>query len=61
MNNLFPRTGSRKYEELITFVKDRPGHDFRYAIDSTKIQKELGWSHLVLFDEGIEMTIDWYL
>ncbi|HBK83802.1 MAG TPA: dTDP-glucose 4,6-dehydratase [Flavobacterium sp.] len=48
-------------EELITFVKDRPGHDLRYAIDATKINKELGWKPSVTFEEGLERTIDWYL
>lgn len=46
---------------LITFVKDRPGHDLRYAIDATKIHTELGWSPSVTFEEGLEETIDWYL
>ncbi len=46
---------------LITFVKDRPGHDLRYAIDATKINKELGWSPSVTFEEGLAKTIDWYL
>jgi len=48
-------------EKLITFVKDRAGHDLRYAIDSTKLQKELGWKPSLQFEEGIEKTIDWYL
>lgn len=47
--------------ELITYVKDRPGHDLRYAIDATKINKELGWEPSVTFEEGLEKTIDWYL
>lgn len=46
---------------LITYVKDRPGHDLRYAIDATKINKELGWKPSVTFEEGLEKTIDWYL
>jgi dTDP-glucose 4,6-dehydratase len=46
---------------LITYVKDRPGHDLRYAIDASKINKELGWSPSVTFEEGLEKTIDWYL
>lgn len=46
---------------LITYVKDRPGHDLRYAIDATKINHELGWSPSVTFEEGLEKTIDWYL
>lgn len=45
---------------LITFVKDRPGHDLRYAIDATKINKELGWYPSVTFEEGLEKTIDWF-
>lgn len=48
-------------EKLITYVKDRPGHDLRYAIDATKINKELGWKPSVTFEEGLEKTIDWYL
>lgn len=48
-------------EELITFVKDRPGHDLRYAIDATKISNELGWRPSVTFEEGLGKTIDWYL
>jgi dTDP-glucose 4,6-dehydratase len=47
--------------QLITFVKDRPGHDLRYAIDATKINKELGWKPTVTFEEGLELTISWYL
>jgi len=48
-------------ENLITYIKDRPGHDKRYAIDATKINKELGWKPTVTFEEGLEKTIDWYL
>jgi len=48
-------------EKLITFVKDRPGHDRRYAIDATRINKELGWTPSVTFEEGLAQTIDWYL
>ncbi|MDA9952637.1 GDP-mannose 4,6-dehydratase, partial [Chitinophagales bacterium] len=48
-------------EKLITFVKDRPGHDLRYAIDASKIQKELGFEPSVQFEEGLEKTVDWYL
>ena len=46
---------------LITFVTDRAGHDLRYAIDSTKLQKELGWEPSLQFEEGIEKTVRWYL
>ncbi len=48
-------------EKLINYVTDRAGHDFRYAIDATKIQNELGWSPSLQFEEGIEKTIDWYI
>jgi dTDP-glucose 4,6-dehydratase len=48
-------------ERLITFVKDRAGHDLRYAIDSSKIKKELGWSPTLQFEQGLEKTVDWYL
>ena len=48
-------------DHLITYVKDRPGHDRRYAIDATKINKELGWKPSVTFEEGLAQTIDWYL
>ncbi|MCT4648584.1 MAG: GDP-mannose 4,6-dehydratase, partial [Carboxylicivirga sp.] len=47
--------------KLITFVKDRAGHDMRYAIDSTKLMDELGWEPSLQFEEGIEKTVDWYL
>ena len=48
-------------EKLISYVKDRPGHDLRYAIDASKINKELGWKPSVTFEQGLEKTIDWYL
>ncbi len=48
-------------EKLITFVKDRAGHDMRYAIDSSKLQRELGWAPSLQFEEGLEKTVDWYL
>ena len=48
-------------EKLITFIKDRPGHDKRYAIDATKLNKELGWYPSVTFEEGLSITIDWFL
>ncbi len=48
-------------EQLITFVKDRAGHDLRYAIDSSKLQRELGWKPSLQFEEGLERTVEWYL
>lgn len=50
-----------QYRELVTFVPDRPGHDWRYAIDSTKIRRELGWQPAVSFAEGLRTTVEWYL
>ena len=52
---------SRDFSELITFVKDRPGHDRRYAINASKIETELGWTPSITFDEGFDKTIAWYL
>ena len=56
-----PRANGKKYEELITFVQDRAGHDFRYAIDATKLETELGWKADENFDTGIVKTVEWYL
>jgi dTDP-glucose 4,6-dehydratase len=56
-----PRPSGKSYRELLTFVKDRAGHDRRYAIDATKIQSELKWKAEETFDTGIQKTIDWYL
>ena len=50
-----------KSEELIAFVKDRPGHDRRYAIDPSKIHRELGWLPQTSFEDGIQTTVEWYL
>jgi dTDP-glucose 4,6-dehydratase len=47
-------------ERLISFIKDRPGHDLRYAIDASKIKKELGWKHSKPFEQGLRETIRWY-
>jgi len=55
------RPKARKYEEQINYVADRPGHDMRYAIDASKIQKELGWSPEETFESGIRKTVQWYL
>jgi dTDP-glucose 4,6-dehydratase len=56
-----PRTDGQPRETQITFVKDRPGHDRRYAIDAGKLQSELGWTPAVSFEQGIAATVDWYL
>lgn len=56
-----PRKDGKSYREQITFVKDRPGHDLRYAIDASKIERELGWVPRETFETGIVRTVDWYL
>ena len=56
-----PPSDGRKRESLITFVKDRPGHDRRYAVDASKLKKALGWAPAVTFEEGMARTVDWYL
>ncbi len=61
LDRLAPRPDGRPHAEAITFVTDRPGHDRRYAIDATKIQRELGWRPRESFDTGIEKTVRWYL
>ena len=53
--------GVEKYEDLITYVKDRPGHDVRYAIDASKIQRDLGWVPEETFETGLRKTVEWYL
>jgi len=61
LDEISPREDGSSYSDLITFVKDRPGHDFRYAIDAGKIQNDLGWSPNESFETGIRKTIHWYL
>ena len=61
LDELKPQANGQAYESLITFVKDRPGHDLRYAIDATKIQNELGWTPTETFETGIRKTVEWYL
>ncbi|VVM06920.1 dTDP-glucose 4,6-dehydratase [Methylacidimicrobium cyclopophantes] len=55
-----PRASGRSYRDLITYVTDRPGHDFRYAVDSGKIRRELGWKPRETLEDGLRKTIDWY-
>jgi dTDP-glucose 4,6-dehydratase len=61
LDRIRPRADKLSYREQIKFVADRPGHDFRYAIDATKLQRELGWKPLESFESGMEKTIKWYL
>ena len=59
LDGLVPK--ETKYSEQITYVTDRPGHDRRYAIDSTKMQQELGWTPVETFETGLKKTVQWYL
>jgi dTDP-glucose 4,6-dehydratase len=61
LDELKPKVDGTKYESQITFVKDRPGHDRRYAINATKLEKELGWKPEETFESGIRKTVEWYL
>lgn len=61
LDELQPQDNAQPYENLITFVKDRPGHDLRYAIDASKIAKELNWTPVETFESGIRKTVEWYL
>jgi dTDP-glucose 4,6-dehydratase len=61
LNDIHPAGSGKSYHELINFVKDRPGHDFRYAIDASKLKKEIGWEPKESFNTGIQKTIEWYL
>ena len=61
LDELKPQANNQSYEILITFVKDRPGHDLRYAIDASKIGRELGWIPEETFETGIRKTVEWYL
>ncbi len=61
VQELAPQTGGRDPEDIITFVKDRPGHDWRYAIDCSKIERELGWMPGETFASGLRETVQWYL
>jgi len=61
LDELRPRADGAKYESQITYVKDRPGHDRRYAIDPTKVQRDIGWRPAQTFETGIDQTVRWYL
>jgi dTDP-glucose 4,6-dehydratase len=61
LDALQPRAGGARYEDLITYVADRPGHDRRYAIDPSKIEREIGWGPAETFESGIDKTVHWYL
>ena len=61
LDQLKPKSDGSKYESQITYVKDRPGHDRRYAIDATKLERELGWRPQETFETGIRKTVEWYL
>ncbi len=61
LDELKPQANDEAYDKLITFVKDRPGHDLRYAIDASKIANELGWKPKETFETGIRKTVEWYL
>lgn len=61
LDELKPQLNGQNYEKLMTFVKDRPGHDLRYAIDASKIERELGWKPQESFETGIRKTVQWYL
>ena len=61
LDELRPRNDGKSYQEQITFVRDRPGHDRRYAIDATKIERELGWRPAETFETGTRKTVHWYL
>lgn len=61
LDELKPQENTQSYESLITFVTDRPGHDLRYAIDASKIAKDLGWTPKETFESGIGKTVEWYL
>ena len=61
LDNMEPLADAGSRKELISFVKDRPGHDLRYAIDFSKITRELGWEPAETFESGLTKTIEWYI
>ena len=61
LDEMYPQSAFKPHASLISFVKDRPGHDRRYAIDCKKINQELGWSPTETFESGLKKTIEWYM
>lgn len=61
IDELAPESPYRPHADMISLVEDRPGHDFRYAVDSSKIQEELGWRPRLSFEAGLRRTVTWYL
>jgi dTDP-glucose 4,6-dehydratase len=61
LDQIKPRADGKSYAEQISYVADRPGHDFRYAIDASKIRDQLGWTPQQTFETGLKATVDWYL
>ena len=61
MDELKPNSNGKSYKEQITYINDRPGHDRRYAIDATKLERELGWKPQETFETGLRKTVEWFL
>jgi len=61
LDQIKPRADGKSYDAQISYVADRPGHDFRYAIDASKIRDQLGWTPQQSFESGLKATVDWYL
>ena len=61
LDDFLGSSAHRPHERLISFVQDRPGHDRRYAIDTSKVKRELGWQPAVTFEEGLKQTVRWYM
>ena len=61
MDKKIPRKNNESYKNLIVYVEDRLGHDFRYALNTKKIKEQIGWSPCTKFEKGIELTVNWYI